>query len=214
MKKLLSDEERVRKSRQADLERQHTTSFLMGLILVLAVFFVTLEWNSSDSEWNFFNTEDDELTAELELSPLHREENEVPMMVPDKPAPEQVKSEEVNPVEEDTELLPEVPEEPVAEPAKEEPKPEEEQKPEAVDMYDAPVDFRVVEDLPQFPGGAVEFMKWLTRNLHYPPQPSSARCRVGWWLSSRSIVTVPSPTSNWCSDLIPPVTERLSACCA
>lgn len=169
MKKLLSDEERVRKSRQADLERQHTTSFLMGLILVLAVFFVALEWNSSDSEWNFFNTEDDKLTAELELSPLHREENEVPMMVPDKPAPEQVKSEEVNPVEEDTELLPEVPEEPVAEPAKEEPKPEEEQKSEAVDMYDAPVDFRVVEDLPQFPGGAVEFMKWLTRNLHYPP---------------------------------------------
>jgi protein TonB len=91
------------------------------------------------------------------------------MMVPDKPVPEQVKSEEVNPVEEDTELLPEVPEEPVAERAKEEPKPEEEQKPEAVDMYDAPVDFRVVEDLPQFPGGAVEFMKWLTRNLHYPP---------------------------------------------
>jgi protein TonB len=36
-------------------------------------------------------------------------------------------------------------------------------------MYDAPVDFRVVEDLPQFPGGAVEFVKWLTKNLKYPP---------------------------------------------
>lgn len=30
--------------------------------------------------------------------------------------------------------------------------------------------FRVVEDLPQFPGGPVEMMKWLTRNLHYPKQ--------------------------------------------
>ena len=35
-------------------------------------------------------------------------------------------------------------------------------------MYDAPVDIRVVEDLPQFPGGAAEFMKWLTKNLKYP----------------------------------------------
>ena len=32
----------------------------------------------------------------------------------------------------------------------------------------------VVEDLPQFPGGAVEFMKWLTKHLHYP---SSAQQR-------------------------------------
>ena len=44
----------------------------------------------------------------------------------------------------------------------------EEEKPEVVDMYDEPVDFRVVEDLPQFPGGASEFMKWLTKNLKYP----------------------------------------------
>jgi protein TonB len=27
---------------------------------------------------------------------------------------------------------------------------------------------RTVEKLPEFPGGIVEFMKWLTRNLQYP----------------------------------------------
>jgi protein TonB len=27
---------------------------------------------------------------------------------------------------------------------------------------------RTVEKLPEFPGGMVQFMKWLTRNLHYP----------------------------------------------
>ena len=37
-----------------------------------------------------------------------------------------------------------------------------------------PLNFHVVEDLPQFPGGAVEFMKWLTKNLRYP---ASARIR-------------------------------------
>ena len=31
-----------------------------------------------------------------------------------------------------------------------------------------PLNFRVVEELPQYPGGAVEFMKWLTKNLRYP----------------------------------------------
>jgi protein TonB len=33
---------------------------------------------------------------------------------------------------------------------------------------DNPLNFHIAEDLPQFPGGAVEFMKWLTRNLRYP----------------------------------------------
>ena len=42
-------------------------------------------------------------------------------------------------------------------------------------MYDAPVDLRVVEDLPQFPGGAVEFMKWLTKNLKYPPNAQNRK---------------------------------------
>lgn len=35
---------------------------------------------------------------------------------------------------------------------------------------DTAVVLRTVEQLPEFPGGIVEFMKWLTRNLHYPPQ--------------------------------------------
>jgi len=168
MNRLLNDEERVRKSRQADLEHQHTTSFLMGLVFVLALLLVALEWNSSDSGWRFFDDDGDVLEAEIELSPLHREEDEVPMMIPEKPAPEEPQSEEVNPVDQDAELLLAEPE-PVAREEAEKTEKAEEQQPEAVDMYDAPLDFRVVEDLPQFPGGAVEFMKWLTRNLRYPP---------------------------------------------
>ena len=31
-----------------------------------------------------------------------------------------------------------------------------------------PLNFHIVEDLPKYPGGAVEFMKWLTLNLQYP----------------------------------------------
>lgn len=173
-------------------QESHTTNFLLGLILVLALLFVALEWNSSDSGWHFFDVEDDELEAELELSPLHRDDNEVPMMVPEEPQPEEQPSEQMNPVEEDVELAPE-PQESLAE-QKEEPKAEESQKPEAVDMYDAPIDFRLVEDLPQFPGGAVEFMKWLTKNLKYPP--SAQQRKVEGKVLAQFIVNKDGSISN------------------
>ena len=144
-----------------------TTRYLLGLILVLSLCLVALEWNTDSSGWAFFDTANDDIEAEMELSPLHRDEDEVPMMIPKEPQEKMPPSQELNLVEEDVEIAPEVLE-PVAskEEAKEDVK---EDMPEAVDMYDAPVDFRVVEDLPQFPGGAVEFMKWLTKNLKYPP---------------------------------------------
>ena len=42
------------------------------------------------------------------------------------------------------------------------------QAPVATDMNDNPLNFRIVEKLPEFPGGMVEFMKWITSNLRYP----------------------------------------------
>lgn len=134
---------------------------------MLSLCLVALEWNTDSSGWAFFDTANDDIEAEMELSPLHRDEDEVPMMIPKEPQEKMPPSQELNLVEEDVEIAPEVLE-PIV--VKEEPKEEvNEEQPEAVDMYDAPVDFRVVEDLPQFPGGAVEFMKWLTKNLKYPP---------------------------------------------
>lgn len=41
--------------------------------------------------------------------------------------------------------------------------------PVAVDKEDNPLNFRVVEQLPEFPGGMVALMKWLTATLRYPP---------------------------------------------
>jgi protein TonB len=144
-----------------------TTRYLLGLILVLSLCLVALEWNTDSSGWAFFDTANDDIEAEMELSPLHRDEDEVPMMIPKEPQEKMPPSQELNLVEEDVEIAPEVLESVASkEEAKEDVK---EDLPEAVDMYDAPVDFRVVEDLPQFPGGAVEFMKWLTKNLKYPP---------------------------------------------
>lgn len=155
----------VRKSRGADLEGQQVQRFLLGLIVVLAMLFVALEWNSSDSGWTFFDNDED-LEAEMELSPLKHDKDEIPMVLPQEQKVEQPKSEELHLVDEDVELPQEQPEERPAE--QPEVQTAEEEQPEVVDMYNEPVDFRVVEDLPQFPGGAAEFMKWLTKNLKYP----------------------------------------------
>ena len=155
----------VKKSRAADLEERRVQWFLLGLIVVLASVFVALEWNSSDSGWTFF-ADDEDLEAEMELSPLKRDQDEIPMMLPQEKKEELPKSEELHLVDEDVELPPPIEQEVTEQP---EPDAEAEEKPEVVDMYNEPVDFRVVEDLPQFPGGAAEFMKWLTKNLKYPP---------------------------------------------
>ena len=156
----------TKKSSGADLERRRTQGFILGLVLALALLFVALEWNSSDSGWTFFDADDD-LEAELELEPLKRDNDEIPMMLPQEQKEEQPKAEQLRLVDSDVELTPE----PLPQEAEQIPDPEttaEEPQPEVVDMYDAPVDIRVVEDLPQFPGGAAEFMKWLTKNLRYP----------------------------------------------
>ena len=165
-----------KKSRQADLEGKRVQGFLLGLILVFALLFVALEWNSGDSGWAFFE-DDDDLEAELELEPLKRDKDEIPMMLPQEKTPEQPKSEELRLVEDDTELAPEIPDDSKSETPEPPENPEQEEQPEVVDMYDEPVDFRVVEDLPQFPGGAAEFMKWLTKNLRYPTSAQSQKVK-------------------------------------
>ena len=191
----------VKKSRDADLEQRRVQGFLLGLIVVLAVCFVALEWNSSDSGWTFFDNDED-LEAEMELSPLKREPDEIPMMLPQEQQVEKKQSEELHLVENEVELPPEALEPQVVE---EPEKLAEEEKPEVVDMYNEPVDFRVVEDLPQFPGGATEFMKWLTKNLKYPA--SSQRQNVKGKVVAQFIVNVDGSVSDL--ELV----EHLDAAC-
>jgi protein TonB len=165
----------TKKSRDADLERRRPQRFLLGLVMALALFFVALEWNSSDSGWTFFEADDD-LEAELELEPLKRDADEIPMMLPQEKTPELPKSEQLRLVDDavDTEIA-EMPENTELQEIPEDP--DQPEQAEVVDMYDEPVDIRVVEDLPQFPGGAAEFMKWLTKNLKYPTTAQNQRVK-------------------------------------
>ena len=194
----------VKKSRGADLENLRVQGFLLGLIVVLAAMFVALEWNSTDSGWAFFEADDD-LEAEMELSPLKRDKDEIPMMLPQEQKVEQPKSEQLNLVDDDVELTFEP--EPVERPEdlKDQQDADDQDKPEVVDMYNEPVDFRVVEDLPQFPGGASEFMKWLTRNLKYPVSAQNKK------IKGRVVAQFIVNTDGSVSDL--ELTEHLEAAC-
>jgi protein TonB len=191
----------VKKSNTANLENQRVQGFLLGLIVVLAAVFVALEWNSSDSGWTFF-ADDEDLEAEMELSPLKRDQDEIPMMLPQEQKAEQPKSEQLNLVDEDVELPPPVEPELMEKP---DPEAEAEEKPEVVDMYNEPIDFRVVEDLPQFPGGAAEFMKWLTKNLKYPALAQKRKVK------GRVVAQFVVNTDGSISDL--ELTEKLETSC-
>ena len=191
----------VKKSNTANLENQRVQGFLLGLIVVLAAVFVALEWNSSDSGWTFF-ADDEDLEAEMELSPLKRDQDEIPMMLPQEQKAEQPKSEQLNLVDEDVELPPPVETELMEKP---DPEAEAEEKPEVVDMYNEPIDFRVVEDLPQFPGGAAEFMKWLTKNLKYPALAQKRKVK------GRVVAQFVVNTDGSISDL--ELTEKLETSC-
>ena len=157
----------VKKSRAADLERGWTQRMLLGTMVALAVLFVGLEITITPDD----PLDDPELLArletEMELPALMQQEEKMTtaVTVEPKPATKLVVVDEMEQMKEwmrDDELMETDLDEELEELAEElremEPPPSDE---------DA-VSLRIAEDAPQFPGGPVAMMKWLTRNLHYP----------------------------------------------
>ena len=157
----------VKKSAKADLEGKWLQRFLLGIVVAVAALFVALEYPLSPDD----SLDDPELLGRLssdeELAPLLRAENEISLAPKAEPEPTtKLKVVEEDEAEQEEEMPPE-PEQPLeGDVADDLPEPDE---PESVAGKDNEViNFRVVEDLPEPPGGYGEFMKWLTRNLKYP----------------------------------------------
>ena len=153
------------------MEQRRTTGFLLGLVLVLAVCYVSLEWSSADAVDEVEPIDLDELMHESELVPM--ENLETVTQLQEKQLVE--KAEQLNVVDDaveqqETEELLEGEGEEDDETLLKDLQQQEEEKPLASMEVDPanPLNFHVVEDLPKYPGGAVELMKWLTRNLRYP----------------------------------------------
>lgn len=163
---------------QADLNNRRTTGFLLGLILVLSLIYVAFEFNMSEA-LGFDPTDlldDDE---EAELAPLFKPEQRLIMLAPEE---QSAPAEKLNIVEDNVELQPEeLKVDNNDEGESDEQKLEEildeteEIAPPEINPRDNPEQFRIVSDMPQFPGGAVAFLKWLNANLKYPASAQKAK---------------------------------------
>ena len=152
----------VKKSPKADLENKKTTNLLAGAIIILAVLFVGFEWSERDKKVTT-DTGIETVIFEEEIIPIT--EQEQPKQAP--PPPEAPKVEEVleimdndSEVEEstiqasdDTQAAVEVKYTPV------------EVEEEEVEEQQI---FQVVEEMPEFPGGMGECMKYLASKIKYP----------------------------------------------
>ena len=162
----------IKKNKRADLEEGRVTRLLIALVIILSSILVALEYNIGGGEDSNLDEEMlDDVAREIEMMPIAHQENRI-ALVPKKkqeatpqkirvvdeevaPAPEELNNADGDTKGEDT--APEATKDTEAEYA-----------PAQTDLGDNPYNFHTVEDLPKFPGGAVELMKWLTKNLRYP----------------------------------------------
>ena len=148
----------VKKSEKASLENDKIVYVLMGLVFVLSLCYVALEW--TEREVTKYEVTDTEFLFEEEVE-IQQTSQETPPPPPP-PAVQEVEvlnvvednveteSIEVNTEETETEVV-------IAAPVE---APVEEEEEEVV--------FVVVESMPEFPGGQQALFKYLSENVKYP----------------------------------------------
>jgi len=153
----------IKKSKKADLEGGKGLSFLMGLIIALAILFVGFEWGTHDVVIATSDAVAD-VIAEEEIE-ITRPEDAPP---PPPPPPAPAAAEVLNVVEDNIDLE-----------QQEIVSSEDNQMEAQVQTYVAPAVveeeeesaqqiFTVVEEMPQFPGGEGELLKFINRSIKYP----------------------------------------------
>ena len=167
----------IKKSEKANLDKRRRERFLLGLVLALAMLFAALEFSTRSGDLSEDDNLLDDLPEELDMRPALEQKDMISASEVPTPAakaitqkvtevPKTVATQEIAAVtsklvigegegvakqSEVTSALPQVP------------------------ITKDSVVLRTVEKLPEFPGGIVQFMKWLTRNLRYPPTAQSQR---------------------------------------
>lgn len=167
----------IKKSDKANLDRRRRENFLLGLVLALAMLFAALEFTTHPAGLSEDKNLLDDLPEDLDMKPAIEQKDMISASEVPSPAskaitqkvtevPKTVATQEIAPVtsklvigdgegvarqSDVTEALPQIP------------------------ITKDSVVLKTVEQLPEFPGGIVQFMKWLTRNLRYPSVAQSQR---------------------------------------
>ena len=156
-----------KKSYKADLEHRRPLVFAIALVAVTALFvgilFIPFKSLSDIGEELF-----DDYSMDLELK-ANDQDDMISAALP-QPEVEKQEADQLNKVDDTPEMAPEQLEQPPRQADDEEAKEEEktdEEPPINLNGDDEEV-LRIVEQLPEYPGGMVEFVKWLTATLKYP----------------------------------------------
>ena len=157
----------IKKSPKADLEKGKTLSILMGFVVGLAVLFVGFEWSTRDIQIVQASEGVADIIAEEEVE-ITRPENTPP---PPPPPPAPVVTEVLNVVEDDVELeqqdiLSSEDNQQEAQTAVYTPPAVVEEEEESAQQI-----FTVVEEMPKFPGGDAELLKFIAKSIKYPVNP-------------------------------------------
>ena len=196
----------VKKSREADLERKRPAWMAMGMALAIAAFIIAIEYSTKERDGLLDTDFLDEIAEDMEfippiVEPLPKEE--VPQKAPSDMI--EVVNEGYENEDKQEELLETKPELAVEEEVLEE---NVEDKVEAVlieQQEEEVKTIRELDDLPVFPGGMSQLVRWLTQNLKYPEtaknEKVSGKVVVSFVINADGVVTDVK--------LVKPVDQRL-----
>ncbi|MAU36422.1 MAG: energy transducer TonB [Flavobacteriales bacterium] len=141
-----------KKNPEISLENKKGLFFQIGLIITLIIVFLAFEWKSYDkTDYNLGQLNLDDL--EEEIIPITKQEIKPPPPPPPPPEVIEIVEDEVE-IEEELEIEDTESDEDIAIEIEE----------ESDDEF-----FMVVENMPEFPGGDLGLMKYIQKNVKYPP---------------------------------------------
>ena len=152
----------IKKSPKADLESKKLTFTLIGLVVTLFVVWRVFEYKSYDKQ----TIDDLQRTVEvIEEEMVEITKQEQPKVQPPQPKPQvtqiQVVEDDVE-VEDEIDINAEVDQDEVIEEYEFTPPEIEEEE-----IVEAEI-FKVVEEMPEFPGGSAKLMEYIQKNIKYP----------------------------------------------
>lgn len=163
-----------RKTDKADIEKYRPLGFILGTLAALSVLLAALEYTTTQDDYDDIADITDEMVQELELAPAP----DMPEMITAAQQPHITAAADIKAVDIETDNAAEqeataddIPDTEVTD--------KDPEVPQAITQTQAAhpdsVVLTTVEKLPEYPGGIVEFMKWLTANLRYPEQARKNR---------------------------------------
>ena len=168
-----------KKNHKADLDRHRWRRLLLSLCVATIAFFVALFIPlNAGFDFDGDDTLLDDVAQDMKSLSLERHEDMIALIEKkEKEEPKKVVAtpdaeNEAVEVEQTTDNTGDITETDEREEEKEKTDPI---SPIAIDDNEKVLGMHIVEQLPEYPGGMVEFMKWLTRTLKYPAQAKLQR---------------------------------------